>query len=180
MAEGYLTIALDWGEGVLPAPGAKVLVKSAGQTVCTLVADADGKIDRVPLPVIDSSTRAGECQSFQSYDVEVLSTSRSQGVIAHGVQIYGGLDSELTVQMHPQTRDGGVREINIPAEHGLDFRSAPEAGAYPQEADYRRARASTNVVKLPAYIRVHLAYYKDPGVDVTVPFKDYVKNVDCS
>jgi peptidoglycan hydrolase-like protein with peptidoglycan-binding domain len=181
MGQGYLSVNLIWGDGVAPAPGTQVLVKDGDKVLYTLTTDENGKTAPVPLDVADLEREPGHgCARYNTYDVEVKSSRASGGVVVHGVQIFNGIESDLPITLHPPTRDGSSEEIVIPVEHGIDFRSAPETGAIPQEADYARGRAASNTVKFPAYITVHIGYYTDGGKNVTVPFRDYIKNVACS
>jgi peptidoglycan hydrolase-like protein with peptidoglycan-binding domain len=182
MGLGYLTVVLRMAEDAVPVPDARVLIKDKyGNILYNLLADSNGKTQQVALDVTDSKLIGEHYHRISSFNVEVLQSDRFGGVSIYGAEVYENLSSTLPIDMYPislgRSNADNTTEIYVPGEHGADWRAAPERRSVPPEVD---VHASTNTVKIPEYIVVHLGYYLNWANDIKVPFVEYIKNVASS
>lgn len=189
MSKGYLVVELFVGNQVLPVGGRAVIIRDRnGNILHRLTTDENGHTSKVTLdcpPKRDTYEPSGT-PFFEPYDVEVPSSGGYKRVIIHDVEIFEGITTICPVEMHPAIIGTppaeNTDEIFIPLEHGVDMRNARNQSwtdSYENEA-VSIEQIMANEVKIPDYITVHLGSPNATARNVTVPFKEYIKNVASS
>lgn len=102
-------------------------------------------------------------------------------VTVRGVQVFEGQTSLQLLTMQPLTGDDAVpaseEVFSIPTHHLFDP-DAPQPSTAPR-LECERPWVLSSVI-IPSYITVHLGRPSASARDVTVTFRDYIKNVCCS
>ncbi len=172
--------------GVLPVSNVNVRITDAyGVEVELLTTDAEGNgyADGVWAP--DAALSLDENNTFQQPYAVYNIYAEKEGfapITIRGVQVFDGQTSLQQLTMQPQTTEDpaapAAEEVfDIPVHHLFDP-NAPQPSTAPRlECD--RPWVLSAVV-IPSYITVHLGRPTSNARDVTVTFRDYIKNVCCS
>ncbi|MDR1560088.1 MAG: peptidoglycan-binding protein [Clostridiales bacterium] len=180
MAIGYLRVTLRLGGDALPALGVTVLIQDQNNNpLYNLLTNRDGNTEYVPLEISPTEI-AGVSHNISFFKVEIPASQLYGSVYISNVEVYAGLSSTLPIEMRPLIKNASPSEntqiMDVPREHGADYRGAPEANSTPLTELY----GLTNTVKIPDYITVHLGYYTSSAQNIRIPYKDYLKNVASS
>lgn len=180
-----LVFQLYTGREATPVQGAGVTLKNreTGRTV-TFVTDISGRTPPIRLCAPSPSESldpefAGVPYSL--YDAAI----EAEGFIpvtVHGIQMYGGVDSVLPMEMNPQPlgRDRQEDQVFDIPENALVTVPEQQPEGPSEEDDVPQGRVLTSVY-IPRYITVHLGAPSNSSArNVSVDFAAYIKNVASS
>lgn len=170
--------------GVLPGQGVYINITDAyGTTVAEFFTDENG--DSTPVEVytppkelsLDPNNLE---QPYSIYDVYAWKQGY-EDLQVWGVQAFEGQESLEQLNLQPtefnNEPSAQSQDYDIPEHHLLDP-DAPASSTGPLD-DCTSSRVLTQVV-IPEYITVHLGKPSASAANVTVTFKDYIKNVASS
>ena len=183
MSIGTLQIFSRSATDGLPVPGvtARVRSSSGAGDARNVTTDESGYADPIRLTAPDKSYSLDENNDsvlpYATYDITV-DHEGYYPIVMRGVQVFDGENSLAELNM-------------IPVEENAQFRAAPEIFDIPEHALFsgdggtgaepavQCERILTEVV-IPNKIVVHLGRPAASARNVTVPFRDYIKNVASS
>ncbi|UOY94204.1 peptidoglycan-binding protein [Ectobacillus sp. JY-23] len=180
MGLGYIKVEVRTGNGTLPVPVAKVVIRdSSGKVLYQLETGENGNTEAVPLHAPDKVQTLRHDNPgpyYATYDVEVNKEKFISSAV-RGVQVFDTIVSTLPVDMSPVPRtfekSNLVREVSI-SSHGLLNQVNRK-----QTVPSIKPKVLRDVA-IPEYITVHLASPDSPAKNVRVKFIDYIKNVASS
>ena len=191
MGTGYLTVTATAGNSALPIGGATVNVSRDGIQLHTMTTDENGGTDSVPIEAPDKSTQLDpyyEGRPYVQCDI-AISAAGFVTKVFYGAMISDEQTTILPVNMTPMAAydyiDDADMNIEVPDPQRLEEIFLPEHNMKrPQEPQKQEYPNFTNVnqrvlpaVVIPRNVRVHLGTPTSNATNVTVPFKDYIKNV---
>ena len=181
MSTGSLRVEVYVAREALPVPGAQVEIYQAGEwqtgtPLARLTADSSGQTEAVQLnaPNVELSLYPYDgVIPYSTYDVVVRSSGYQSQVILK-VQVFAGVEALQQIELVPiQERQPDTAVFEVPIHH----LAGP---GQPNLTEYANARILSKVV-IPQYVTVHLGRPSDTSVgDVTVSFRNYIKNVASS
>ena len=181
MSTGTLRVEVYIAREALPLPGALVEIynvnewQSGSPPIARLIVDESGQTEAVTLNAPDAELSQSPCEGvipYSTYDV-IVQMSGYQSQLILGVQIFAGVEALQQVEMVPtQERQPQVLVSQIPV-HNL---AGPPQ---PNLTEYSTARILARVV-IPQYVTVHLGRPNASAANVTVSFRNYIKNVASS
>lgn len=192
MGRGFLTVTTTAGSSTIPIEGARVIISQGGITLYTLLTDEDGNTETVSIDAPDKAASLDPAFTgvpFSNCDVSV----NAVGFVTksfHSVRIFDTITTIQPVNMTPDeeidcfgdnnctesTNQGNMQETYMPV-HGQLLEEG-ESERHQKYSDYRGISATQiSAVTIPFYVTVHLGPPASNASDVTVPFRDYIKNV---
>ena len=183
MSIGYLQIFSRSATDGLPVPGVTARVRPSAGTgdARNVTTDESGYADPISLTAPDKSYSLDESNNsvlpYATYDITV-DHEGYYPIVMRGVQVFDGENSLAELNM-------------IPVEDNAQFRAEPEIFDIPEHALFsgdggtgaepavQCERILAEVV-IPNKIVVHLGRPAVSARNVTVPFRDYIKNVASS
>ena len=181
MSTGTLRVEVYIAREALPLPGALVEIYNENEwqtgrpPIARLTADESGQTEAVTLNAPDAELSQNPYEGvipYSTYDI-IVQMSGYQSQLVLGVQIFAGVEALQQVEMVPtQERQPQVRISQIPV-HNL---AGPPQ---PNLTEYSTARILARVV-IPQYVTVHLGRPSASAANVTVSFRNYIKNVASS
>ncbi len=184
MPTGAIHIQAQTG-GVLPVAGVFASILADGQVLTEqIVTDANG--DSAPVtvetpPIALSLTPQTDQLPYAVYTVTASAPGYAP-VEINGVQVFEWQTSLVVLDMQPvQLTPAGAEPLptvyDIPLHHLMDPQGEPSSVAPIDNCTDERVLSQ---VVIPQYITVHLGRPAASARNVTVTFKDYIKNVACS
>lgn len=174
---GLLTVRVYVSTLFNPAVGATVRILSHPdhRTLETLVTDLAGRTAAVELPAPQlalSLSPQMEIRPYAQYDVSVEAAGM-RSVRVEGVQVFPGVTAEQNVVLQPNAY-GQLEFVTllIPA-HTLWGRFPPKI---PEAETKPLPPGVPGLPIVPKTIVVHLGDPGDPGENIQIPFKQYIKN----
>ena len=181
METGYIRVQTRTG-GVLPVAGVFIRITAEnGRTVSEFFTDESGNGTPLTVSAPEVSLSLTPQTATRPYAVYSLYAWK-QGyaeIEVNGIQVFAGQTSLQTLELQPADARSvpAQQTYNIPQHHlfapgGVRASSAPLEGC-------TVPRVLSQVV-IPTYITVHLGTPASYASDVTVSFRDYIKNVASS
>lgn len=159
------------------------LTDTAGNVLAEFFTDENGDSTPVLVDAPPAELSLDENNQQLPYAVYELYARKEsfEPVEISGIQVFAGQTSLLQLAMQPSGSDADPAALpqryEIPRHHLTQADScAPSVAPYD---DCSAAQVLSQVV-IPQYITVHLARPTASAQNVTVTFKDYIKNVACS
>ncbi len=182
MPTGWIRVQAVSG-GILSVPGVDVELRDGqNQLIAAFATDENGDSApvRVETPPRELSLQEQNQQlPYSEYNVY----ARAEGYLPVeilGVQAFEGQTGLTVLQMEPTdllgTPQAQPQQVNIPEHHLIDPIGQPASVAPTEECPGR----ILNQVVIPEYITVHLGAPTEYAQNVTVTFKNYIKNVASS
>jgi peptidoglycan hydrolase-like protein with peptidoglycan-binding domain len=167
--------------GALPAANIKVLIKDVtGDILYVLTTDMEGSTGQAALDVSDVAI-GNRYHRMGFFDVEVPQSLSFGSVIIRGVEVYEGIGSELPILLSPANLSEGsvsnTKVVEVPREHGADWRQSIGKSAMPSASDYPPIPSS---VRIPQMLTVHMGNCKDSSPNLRIPFLSYLKSATAS
>lgn len=205
LEQGFITISVSISDKALPVSRARVYIKKSalpmrGDYSSRLMGytpdyqpyqstdsglfyttDIDGKTPSVTLdaPPKELSFNEGQTNApYSMFDVLVEAEGYAS-VRAEGVQIYAGVESLLSVNLHPAMGASDDTERFVIPENSL-LTAGKRRQSYPALSDLITNPDIATSVYIPKFISVHLGAPDEPAENVYVSFPDYIKNVASS
>ena len=178
MAFGILTVHVTAASSAIPLEG--TTVQCGTQTKLT---DASGTavFENIEAPDPALSLDPNNTQiPYSTIDV-IVRRENFQTITVEGVQIFGEQRALLNIDLLPEGRNYATEEVDTIPEHHLvnpgryscaSFEAVNENGLLQQWV--------LNYPIIPKYVTVHLGRPTASATDVTVSFRDYIKNVASS
>jgi len=186
LGTGFLRVSATTAEAALPVVGAKVTISQNERTLYTLMTDADGNTEAVAITAPDKELSLDpefDGVPYAYCDVDVSAEGYVEEIF-HNVEIFDANTTILPVNMTPEA---AIVEIADPEEYGKIISSntlqetyLPEHGllmAEERHQEYGIDPLALSSVVIPLYVTVHLGSPTSNASNVTVPFRDYIKNV---
>ena len=185
MGKGFLTVHATTASDATPVSNARIQVSDVNGTVLyDYVTDSTGMTPTMSLNAPDVSLTLVPQDAILPYAVyDILVAAEGyEGVLIRNSRIFDTSDGFLPVNMIPKEaslgREATVREINQPL-HNLIIGDSDVEPRWQGELSPFDPRVLQNVV-IPEKIVVHLARVTYAARDISVPFRDYIKNVTCN
>ncbi len=159
------------GGAARPVVGARVKIFSCGALAGETLTDVNGRTEKFPLDFKDVPA-----VPYAAFDAEI-SAHRHAAVRLNGIKIFNGETALLPVRLLPDS--GGKFLYTVPA-HRLTAQKTEHSCEHPCErarecpADYA---GFTREISIPEKITVHLGKPNENAANVSVNFRDYIKNV---
>ncbi|MDR1687598.1 MAG: peptidoglycan-binding protein [Clostridiales bacterium] len=193
MGTGYLQVAVTAADfNAIPIPNAAVTITKGSEVLFESVSDDEGVVSKIEIQTPDKALTVNEDYSGEPYalcDVAV----KAEGFAAEKITNVKVLDTQtstLIVNMIPLAAHDyiespqGSGETANDEENSLEIKLGEHQLVKPNEvrnhefADAGRERILREVI-IPMYITVHLGSPSSNASNVTVTFRNYIKNV-CS
>ena len=111
----------------------------------------------------------------------VIEKEGYQSRTVRGIQIFGGQNALLNVDLLPEGRRYAENEVNVIPEHLLLNKTRHSCASYQSiNENGLEQQWVLNYPIIPKYVTVHLGRPTESASNVTVSFKDYIKNVASS
>ena len=186
MPTGMIHVQAVTGE-VLPVEGVNVRIADEFDvTIETLVTDREGDCPSVevwaPPAELSLDEENTELLPYALYNIYADKVGYAP-IVIRGVQVFEGQTSLQILPLQPVSADenpvapAAEEVFSIPTHHLFDPDAPPSSTAPRMECDRPWV---LNSVIIPQYITVHLGRPTSNARDVTVTFRDYIKNVCCS
>ncbi len=178
MAVGTLTVRVTVAQEALPLANTRV---TAGTE--TKLTDDNGYAVFEGIDAPDPSLSLNPDNTLIPYATLDVSIEREnyQIRIVEGVQIFGGQNALLNVDLLPEGRSYTDTEIDVIPVHQLLNRTRHSCASYQEVNDNGLEQQWVlNYPIIPKYVTVHLGRPTASASNVTVSFRDYIKNVASS
>ncbi|WP_242965897.1 peptidoglycan-binding protein [Pygmaiobacter massiliensis] len=184
MSTGYLQLFSRSARDGIPVDAVTATITSATGTVITVVTDEGGYSDPIALPAPDKAFSLDENnRTVLPYAVYTVSAEKTgwENFIVENIQVFAEENALMYLEMEPQNQESVVRAapemFDVPV-HSLfkgDGGSGPEPKVFCDSSEFvlREVIIPTNVI-------VHLGRPTSSAQNVTVSFRDYIKNVASS
>lgn len=184
MSTGYLQLFSRSARDGLPVQFVNAVITSDDGKLYKVTTDENGYSVPVELPAPDVEYSLDENNTTVfPYSVYTVSAELEgwQIVTVRNIQVFAGQNSLMTLEMQPENENSNVRATpqiyNVPM-HSL---FSGNGGSGPEPLSY--CHPSTFVLRevvIPTNVIVHLGRPTASAKDVTVSFRDYIKNVASS
>ncbi|MEG0744421.1 MAG: peptidoglycan-binding protein [Erysipelotrichaceae bacterium] len=180
MQYGSFIAEITTASQALPLSGVNVLICSNDyQFVDNLQTDDTGKTAEIWLMAPDRSLSLDETYTglpYSTYNIEISFEGYAM-VNINGIQIFAGEQALQQIELFPSARSNISEDSIIIPEHSLIKNDGTNSGNAPDEGFGTFVLAFPII---PEFITVHLGRPTASAANVTISFKDYIKNVASS
>lgn len=178
MAFGKLVVQVSVAQEALPLSEVSVSVDSV-----TKMTDENGYVqfDDIEAPDASYSLDPNNTQiPYSTVDV-TIEKENYQTQIIQKVQIFAGQVALLNVELLPESRRYAETEVNVIPDHQLLNKTRHSCASYEAiNENGLQQQWVLNYPIIPKYVTVHLGRPTASASNVTVSFRDYIKNVASS
>lgn len=183
MQKGYLIVNVYHDDETKPLENAnvKIIGENYSQSFTT---NTNGKTEKITLEAPDkkySLYPQYEIKPYATYDLTVTKSGFNTVTIKN-VEVFAdeiGLENVYLKQKPGSTENINLPEHDLWTGHNQDQSSGEDYSFKPQEQDEVSSRIMPSVI-IPEFIRVKNGTPTSNAAVLTVPFKDYIKNVASS
>lgn len=178
MAVGTLTVRVTVAQEALPLSGTRV---TAGTE--TKLTDDNGFAVFEGIEAPDPALSLNPDNTVVPYSTLNVTIEREnyQIRIVEGVQIFGEQNALLNVDLLPEGRNYTETEVDVIPDHQLLNKTRHSCASYQEINDNGLEQQWVlNYPIIPKYVTVHLGRPTASASNVTVSFRDYIKNVASS
>ncbi|GHU61734.1 hypothetical protein FACS189418_1880 [Clostridia bacterium] len=176
MGYGYLKIETRDYNGALPLVGAKVIISSpSGEVLGELTTNNEGETEYAMLYAPDKAE--GEVpgdKAYAEYNIQVSKNGYvGQNII--GAKVFDQVYSTQPISLKPKNSTSPASETltlpkkTLPIGEEGEVQTGPKSGG----------RALNNVI-IPETVTVHMGTPSSSAKNITVPYREYIKNVASS
>ena len=184
---GFITVRSVSARDALPVAGARIRIlnENETQTIYSGVTDADGVSETIEAPCPPRELSLQEANAERPYGVYTLYIEHDGYEVQcmRGLQVFDGQTSLCDTQLLPRSemenaaRLGDAVDVSVIPPHALYAGGGGSAEAPISTCAAPRVLAQPVV---PTTITVHLGKPSADAQNVTVSFRDYIKNVASS
>ncbi|MBQ4343667.1 MAG: peptidoglycan-binding protein [Erysipelotrichaceae bacterium] len=178
MAVGTLTVYVTVAQQALPLSGTRVTIDTE-----TKLTDDNGYAVFEGIEAPDPALSLDPDNTIVPYSTVNVTIEREnyQTRAVQGIQIFAGQNALLNVDLLPEGRNYTETEVDVIPEHQLLNRMRHSCASYQEINDNGLEQQWVlNYPIIPKYVTVHLGRPTASASNVTVSFRDYIKNVACS
>ena len=184
---GFITVRSVSARDALPVAGARIRIlnEDETETLYTGVTDEDGVSATVEVPCPPKDLSLSEANTVRPYGVFTLYIEHDsyETAVLRGLQVFDGQTSLCDRPLLPRSNEertarlGGDVDVSVTPPHSL---YAGDGGSAEAPISTCAAPRVLTQPVVPNYITVHLGKPAVSATDVTVSFRDYIKNVASS
>ena len=184
---GFITVRSVSARDALPVSGARIRIlnETETETVYTGATDADGVSATIEVPCPPRELSLSEANTERPYGVYTLYIEHEgyETQCMRGLQVFDGETSLCDTQLLPRSEEESAARLG----EAVDVSVIPPHALYAGGGGSAEAPISTCAAPrvltqpvIPTTITVHLGKPAAAAQDVTVSFRDYIKNVASS